>query len=216
MFSSKSFTDFCWVNVCICYEVEGSTPFFACAYTVVPCSLSSASKDSACNAGDPGSISGNWIGKIYCRRDRLPTPVFLGFSGGSAGKESTCNVGDLGSIPGLGRSPGEGNSYPLQYSGLENSMDCIVHGAAESRTRLSAFHFHVSFPELFVEKPIFPLQFSWKLWQESIYHICQSLFLDSQLFNELYVYVVLYCLDYSIFILSFELGNVDPPTSFFF
>ena len=46
-----------------------------------------------------------------------------GFSGGSAGKESACNVGDLGLIPGLERSPGEGNSYPLQYSGLENSMD---------------------------------------------------------------------------------------------
>ena len=57
-----------------------------------------------------------------------------GFPGSSDGKESTCNVGDLGSIPGLGRSPGEGNGYPLQYSGLENSMDCIVHEAAKSRT----------------------------------------------------------------------------------
>jgi len=55
-----------------------------------------------------------------------------GFPGGSAGKEPTCNAGDLGSIPGLGRSPGEGKGYPLQYSGLENSMDCIVHGVAES------------------------------------------------------------------------------------
>ena len=54
-------------------------------------------------------------------RDRLPTPVFLGFPCGSAGKESTCSVGDLGSIPGLGRSPEEGKGYPLQYSGLENS-----------------------------------------------------------------------------------------------
>ena len=45
---------------------------------------------------------------------------------GSAGKESTCNVGDLGSVPGLGRSPGEGESHPLQYPGLENSMDCTV------------------------------------------------------------------------------------------
>ena len=61
---------------------------------------------------------------------------------GSAGKESACNAGDLGSISGLGRSPGEGQSYPLQYSGLENSMDCIVHGVAKSRTRLSDFHFH--------------------------------------------------------------------------
>ena len=57
------------------------------------------------------------------------SPVFSGFPGGSAGKESTCNVGDLSSIPGLGRAPGEGNSYPLQYSGPENSMDCIeFHG----------------------------------------------------------------------------------------
>ena len=59
---------------------------------------------------------------ICWRRDRLPTPVFLGFSCGLAGKESACNVGDLGSIPGLGRSPGEGKGYPLQYSGLENSI----------------------------------------------------------------------------------------------
>ena len=50
---------------------------------------------------------------------------------GSAGKESACNVGDLGSTPRLGRSPGEGKGYPLQYCGLENSMDCIVHGVAK-------------------------------------------------------------------------------------
>ena len=68
--------------------------------------------------------------------------MFLGFPGGSAGKESTCNVGDLCSIPGLGRDPGGGNAYPLQCSGLENSMDCIVHGVPKSRTRLSDFHFH--------------------------------------------------------------------------
>ena len=64
-----------------------------------------------------------------------------GFPGGSDGKESACNVGDLGLIPGLGRSPGEGKGYPLQYSGLENSMDCIVHGVAKSQTRLRDFHF---------------------------------------------------------------------------
>ena len=67
----------------------------------------------------------SWVGKIPWRRERLPTPVFLGFPGGSASKESTCSVGDLSSNPGLGRSPGEGNGYPLQYSGLENSVDCI-------------------------------------------------------------------------------------------
>ena len=61
------------------------------------------------------------------------------FPCGSAGKESTCNAGDLGSIPGL--SPGEGKGYPLQYSGLENSMDCMVHGVAKSCTQLSNLHF---------------------------------------------------------------------------
>ena len=54
--------------------------------------------------------------------------------------ESACNAGDLGSVPGFGRSPGEGKSYPLQYSGLENSMDCIVHGVTKSWTQLSDFH----------------------------------------------------------------------------
>ena len=62
------------------------------------------------------------------------------FPCGSAGKESACNVGNLGSVPRLGRSPGEGKGYPLQYSGLENSMDSIVHGVAKSQTRLSDFH----------------------------------------------------------------------------
>ena len=55
-------------------------------------------------------------------RDRLPTPVFLGFPGDSVGKESACDTGDLGSIPGLERSPGEGKGYLFQYSGLKNSM----------------------------------------------------------------------------------------------
>ena len=64
-----------------------------------------------------------------------------GFPCGSAGKESACNAGDLGLIPWLGRSPGEEKSYPLQYSSLENSMDCIIHGVAKSWTRLSDFHF---------------------------------------------------------------------------
>ena len=58
----------------------------------------------------------------------------MGFPGGSDGKKSACNVGDLGSLPGLGRSPGEGNGYPLKYSGLENSMDCIVHRVTKGQT----------------------------------------------------------------------------------
>ena len=81
----------------------------------------------------------SWVGKIPWRRDRLPTPVCLGFPGGSDGEESSCDAGGLGLTPGLGRSPGKGNSYPLQFSCLENSMDrgawwAIVHGVSKSRT----------------------------------------------------------------------------------
>ena len=86
-----------------------------------------AVKDPPCNAADVGLTLG-WGTK--------------GFPGGSAGKDSACNAGDLGSIPGLGRSPEDVKGYPLQYPGLENSRDCIVHGIAKSWTRLSDFHFH--------------------------------------------------------------------------
>ena len=75
-------------------------------------------KKSACNAGDPSWFLG-WEDPL---EKGWATPVFLGFPCGSAGKESACNVGDLGLIPELGKSPGEGKGYPLQYSGLENSM----------------------------------------------------------------------------------------------
>ena len=84
-----------------------------------------------------GSQFDSWVGKIHWRRGRLPTPVFLGFPCDSAGKGSACNVGDLGLIPGLGRSPGEGKGYPLQFSGPESSMDCT----AKSQTWLRDFHF---------------------------------------------------------------------------
>ena len=72
-------------------------------------------------------------------RDRLPTPVFLGFPAGSDGKESACNAGDLGLIPGLGKSPGGGTSNPLQYSCLETPMDrgawqATAHRVAERQT----------------------------------------------------------------------------------
>ena len=79
---------------------------------------SSAGKESACNEGDPGSIPG--AGRSPGKRNRLPTPVFLGFPDGSDGKESSCNVGNLDLIPGLERSPGEGPGNPFQYSCLEN------------------------------------------------------------------------------------------------
>ena len=120
---------------------------------------SSVGKESDCSAGYPWFDS--WVGKIHWRRDRLPSPVLLGFPCGSAcdsaGKESICNAGDLSSIPGLGRSPGKGKGYPLQYSGLENTMDCIVLWVAKSQTRLSDFHFtsHASKIMLKFSKPSF-------------------------------------------------------------
>ena len=85
----------------------------------------------------------NWEKCIPWRRHRLPSPVFLGFPCSSAGKESTCNMGDLGSTPELEISPGEGKNYPLQYSGLGNSMDCIVHGVAKSQTHWATFSFNL-------------------------------------------------------------------------
>ena len=79
----------------------------------------------------------------------------IGFPGDSAGKESACNAGDLGSIPRLGRSLGEENGYPLQYSGLENSMDCTVQGVTKSQTQLNGFHFHFGLPsQPSVKEPI--------------------------------------------------------------
>ena len=76
--------------------------------------------------GDTGAELVRFVSIIY------PPPYLStwAFSGSSAGKESTCNAGDLSSIPGLAESPREGKGYPFQYSGLENSIDCIVHGVA--------------------------------------------------------------------------------------
>ena len=103
----------------------------------------------------PGSLSMERARQAWT----LPTPVIgwivspsksllnfylsgpWGFPDSSAGQESTCNAGDPSSVPESGRSPGEGKGYPLQYAGLENSMDCIVHGVTKSQTRLSIFHF---------------------------------------------------------------------------
>ena len=79
--------------------------------------------------------------KLKTKSTNVFSRKILGFPDNSVGKESTCNAGDPSSIPVLGRSAGEGIGYPLQYSGLENSMECIVHGVAKSQTRLSDFHF---------------------------------------------------------------------------
>ena len=92
------------------------------------------------------AVSGVTQSRTRLKRLGSSSSILLGFPAASAGKESACNVGDLGSIPGLGRSPGKGKGYPLQYSGQENSMDynsmdSIVHGVAKSQTRLNGFHF---------------------------------------------------------------------------
>ena len=82
----------------------------------------------------------------------IPQWVGGAFPGGSAGKESSCNMGDLGLSSELGRSPGEGKRYPLQNSGLENSMDCTVHGVAKSQTQLNNLQvphsLNIYFPEI--------------------------------------------------------------------
>ena len=110
----------------------------------------------------------------------VSTELNLGFPCGSAGKESACNEGDLGWIPGLGRSPGEGKGYSLQYSGLENSLDCIVHGVTKTRLRLRDFHSvtelnlgldttSISNSRKFHRVSQFVRTISWTLWFSSIY-----------------------------------------------
>ena len=80
---------------------------------------------------------------MRCRVFSSLLGLLQGFPGGSAGKESACKAGDPSSAPGLGRALGEGDSSPLQYSGLENSTDCTVRGVARSWSRLSDFPFHI-------------------------------------------------------------------------
>ena len=81
----------------------------------------------------PGTV----LCALYILTHLILTKKHFGLPLWLSGKESACNAGDLGLIPGLGRSPGEGKGYPLQYSGLENSTDCIVCGVAKSQTQLS-------------------------------------------------------------------------------
>ena len=88
---------------------------------------------------DRGNLSHCFIASLYILKCLL-----AGFPGSSAGKESAWSAGDLGLVPGLGRSPGQEKGYPLQYSGLENFMDCAVHGVTKSWTQLSHFHFKVT------------------------------------------------------------------------
>ena len=95
----------------------------------------------------------SWVREIHCRRGRLPTPVFLGFPGGSVRKESTCNVADLDSTPGLGRSPGEGNSYPLQYSAWRIPWMCDM---KLQRVRHNWVTFTFTFPKFIYDETLNP------------------------------------------------------------
>ena len=98
---------------------------------------------------------------------RISWIVYKGFPCGSDGKEMTCNVGGLGSIPGLGRSPGKGKGYALQYTRLENSMNCIVHRIAKSQTQLRDFYLHLQ--EFFSSVQFSSVQFI------SVAQSCQTL-----------------------------------------
>ena len=98
--------------------------------------------------------------------------MFLGFPYGSPGKEYTCNVGDLGLIAELEISPGEKKGYPLKYSVLENSMDCIVCGVAKSQAQLSDFHFH--FLTFFMALLSHPYMITGKISALTINTICQQ------------------------------------------
>ena len=139
------------------HRIKHYSMFFVFRFSIVTLGFPGGSdgKASACSAGDLDSIPGSGISpgegngnpvQYSCLENpmdggawqaivhevkksgtRLSDFTFF-FLCGSAGKESACNSGDVGLIPGLGRFPGEGKCYPLQYSGLENSMDCTVHG----------------------------------------------------------------------------------------
>ena len=108
---------------------------------------SSVGKESTCNAGDPGLIPGSGRsageGISYLLQYLWSSLVaqLVKKIKNLKKKKTTCNVEDLGSIPGLGRSPGEAKVYPLLYSGLKNSMECIVLGVSKSRTQLSDLNF---------------------------------------------------------------------------
>ena len=109
--------------------------------------FSRGSSDLGIKPGSPALTGGFFTteppGKLMCLITKPQNKIGIESTlGGSSGKDSTCNAGDLGSIPGLGRSLGKGNGYPLQYSGLENSKDCIVCEVTKSWTQLSYFHFH--------------------------------------------------------------------------
>ena len=100
---------------------QPDSPLTDFSFNLIVLPGSSADEKPTLYTGDPGSIAGSpWVRKIPWRRDRLPTPVYFGFSDGSVGKEFTCDAGDLVLIPGLRKFPEGGCGNPLQYSCLEN------------------------------------------------------------------------------------------------
>ena len=117
-----------------------------------------------------------------------------GFPCGSAGEESAWNAGDLGLIPGLGRFPGEGKGYPLQYSGLENSMDCIVLGVAKSQTRLKGFQFHFTLYPVYFARFLHYLAKSGARGVPSALLLSQwaGLVLDSTSFGSLFIHAQMF------------------------
>ena len=124
-------------------SISSMAPFSIRRCCLLPCRCHMTSIMATMSKVGPFSLLLTWINPLNHRNNpHLPEHQnnFPRFPGGSAGKESTCNAGDLGLMPQLGRSPGEGKGYPLWSSGLENSMDCIVHRVAKSRTQLSHFH----------------------------------------------------------------------------
>ena len=168
--------------------------------------VSSDGKASVGNAGDRGSIpglgrspGGNGNPLQYpCLENPRSQKSLVGYSSwglkesdtterptlhGSAGRESACNLENLGSIPGLGRFPGEGKGYPLQYSGLENSMDCIVHGVAKSWTLLSNFHTLYIYIYIFFFRYIFFYLYILRLDYMVFY-----------IYKNIYIYIYIYIL----------------------
>ena len=129
-----------------------------------------------------------------------PTPkIIRSFPCGSAGKESTCKAGDLGSIPGLGRSPGEEKGCPLQYSGLENSMDYSP-WVAKTQTQLSNFHFTSCSQRLRVSKNKF---------LRSLLNICTAWGMSGLLDIQEYFYILFHC---QIFLLSVLVSLLFAPS----
>ena len=113
------------------------------AWVTDPCDLELGGNWTFLNILSDLAYQTQWLSTFYSKLKMfMPS---LGFPDSSVGKECTCNAEDSSLIPRSGRSAGEGLGYPLQYSGLENSMDCIVHGVTKSQTRLSDFHFYAFF-----------------------------------------------------------------------